>query len=77
MTLAPALEALISKLGPVDQLNFFAFWEGVYQAKFTGNINVDCLNGVPRQIGVGRPLMLTLVSPLTPGLDSEKDPVGR
>jgi hypothetical protein len=74
-SLTPALEALVATLGPVDQLNFFTFWEGIYQARFTGNISVDCLNGVPRQIGIGRPLILTLVQPLPQALDTDKDPV--
>ena len=73
--LSPTLDTLLSKLGPIDQLNFFAFWEAIYQARFTGNISVDCLNGVPRQIGIGRPLMLTLVQPLPQALDNGTDPV--
>lgn len=66
MTLPPAIQALIAAMPQADQLGFFQFWEAVYQARYTGPITVDCLNGEPKQFSLGRPVTFSIVQ----GLDS-------
>lgn len=72
MTMSPALEKLLAALPEADQLNLFAFWDAIYQARYTGAVHVDVLGGVVKQIGLGNPIKLSIVEGAPPRLDSRQ-----
>lgn len=56
------LEALLARLpsGGAD-LEFGQLLEALHQARFTGPLTVDFLNGMPRQINLGQPVRFSIV----------------
>jgi hypothetical protein len=58
------IEKLLSQL-PKGDLQFMQLLDAIYQTRFTGPITLDCLNGVPRQITLGRPITLAICSAAT------------
>lgn len=60
--LSQKLQELLSSLPASEQLEFSALFEAIYKVRYTGPIVVDFLNGVPRQINLGPPVKLAIVS---------------
>jgi hypothetical protein len=64
MTIAPALEKLLTQLPPADQLQFQSLLEAVFTTKYTGFIGLHCFNGIPKQVDLGSPIRLSIVEGL-------------
>lgn len=60
MTLDQRIAELLAHLPPVEQLEFAALQDAIYQVRFTGPVTIDFLNGVPRQISLGQPVKLAI-----------------
>lgn len=73
MTTPPALQKLLDRLGPTDQLDFVRLAEVIYESRFTGPTTIHWRNGVPQQIDLGPPIRLSIVQ----GLDSAAKPDSR
>lgn len=74
-----ALQKLLGKLDPGQELEFASFLLAIYEVRFTGRYSVDCLNGIPRQINIGEPIKLTICAGgtnggTTGGVDKRKPP---
>lgn len=66
------LQKLLSSLPPEDRQGFFQLWEAIYQARITGPVTVHCFNGIPKQMSIGQPILLSIAEgqPST-GLDTQ------
>lgn len=60
MGINKALEDLLSRLPPGQQLEFQSLLDAVYQVRFNGPLTIDFLNGRPRQISLGQPVKLAI-----------------
>ena len=66
MTIHPAVESLLTALGPPKDMSFPKLLEALHTVGYTGPIVLHCRNGVPQQVDVGAPIRLCIVE----GLDN-------
>ena len=74
MTVAPALQQLLSALPEAEQLEFQSLLVALYKVRYTGFIGIHCKNGLPKQVDLGAPVRLSIVegdhAPTAAPLDS-------
>lgn len=64
--MTPQLQALLDSLPDSDRVEWVNLVSAVYTARYTGISIIHWKNGVPKQIDLGQPIRLSIVS----GLDT-------
>lgn len=59
MTLDPRIQRILDQL-PEGPLEFQDLQQAIYNARYSGPLTFDFLNGLPKQINLGQPVKLVI-----------------